>query len=76
MINVRRLSINCASSTAPVLAYPRISGEFTVDTDSSSEGICGILLQNQDGEERVINRVGRSTNLKEISASIEERFWL
>ena len=39
---------------APVLAYPRSSGLFNVDTDASNTGVGGVLSQLQDDEEKVI----------------------
>ena len=39
---------------APVLAYPRSSGLFIVDTDASNTGVGGVLSQLQDDEEKVI----------------------
>ena len=39
---------------APILAYPRVSGLFIVDTDASNTGIGGVLSQVQENEERVI----------------------
>ena len=40
--------------TAPILTLPREEGIFVVDTDSSAEGIGGVLHQMQDGELKVI----------------------
>ena len=42
---------------APVVAFPRFgeeAGKFTLDCDASDRGIGAVLLQEQDGEERVI----------------------
>ena len=40
--------------SAPILALPRDTGEFVMDTDASAEGLGGVLHQEQDGELRVI----------------------
>ena len=39
---------------APILAYPRASGLFIVDTDASNTRIGSVLSQVQENEERVI----------------------
>ena len=46
-----------ALTSAPVMALPRFgpdAGIFTLDCDASNESIGGVLLQEQDGVERVI----------------------
>ena len=52
-------------TTAPILAYPRDSGKFILDTDASNTGIGAVLSQEQDGEERVIAYSSRSLSKAE-----------
>ena len=71
-----------ALSDAPVVAFPRFgerAGEFVLDCDASNEGIGAVLLQEQDGEQRVISfsshRLSRaqrnySTTKKELLACV------
>ena len=47
---------------APILAYPRVSGLFIVDTDASNTGIGGVLSQVQENEERVIWYASKKLN--------------
>ena len=48
----RRLKSSLLS--APILAYPRMEGQYILDTDASNTGIGAVLSQMQQGEERVI----------------------
>ncbi|GFU89540.1 hypothetical protein TNCV_4803021 [Trichonephila clavipes] len=43
-----------ALTSAPILAYPEIGKQFTLDTDASYESIGAVLSQEIDGQERVI----------------------
>ena len=50
-------SLKAALTTAPVMALPRFgpnAGVFTLDCDASNESMGCVLLQEQDGVERVI----------------------
>ena len=71
-----------ALSRAPVVALPRFgpdAGDFTLDCDSSDEGVGAVLLQEQDGVDRIIafgsQRLSKfqrnySTTKKELLASV------
>lgn len=39
---------------APVLAYPRVEGQFILDTDASRDSVGAVLSQEQDGVERPV----------------------
>ncbi|GBM32430.1 Retrovirus-related Pol polyprotein from transposon 297 [Araneus ventricosus] len=54
------LSLKQASTSAPILTYPRIDKDFILDTDASSEGIGTVLSQNIGNEERVIAYFSKS----------------
>ena len=41
-------------SQAPIWVHPQPEGEFILDTDTSNEGIGAVLLQVQNGQEKVI----------------------
>ena len=41
-------------ASSPVLAYPRWTGTFILDTDASDTSIGAVLSQEQEGSERVI----------------------
>ena len=47
---------------SPVLAYPRNSSNYILDTDASDVGVGGILSQVQDGKERVVAVASRKLN--------------
>lgn len=49
-------------TSAPVLAFPKRTGEFIIDTDASANGIGAVLSQVQDGEERVIAYSSKTLN--------------
>ena len=48
------MELKRALTTAPVLAFPTMDGEFTLDTDASHDAIGSVLSQKQNGKERVI----------------------
>ena len=48
------LNLKQALSTPPILAFPRTDLPFILDTDASDHGIGAVLLQIQEGIERVI----------------------
>ena len=47
-------SLKRALTTAPVLAFPTMDGEFILDTDASHDAIGSVLSQIQNGKEKVI----------------------
>ncbi|CAJ0598126.1 unnamed protein product [Cylicocyclus nassatus] len=51
-----------ALTTAPILASPRLSKFFIIETDSSAKGVAGVLKQKQGGLERVIAYASRTLN--------------
>ncbi len=51
--------------TAPILAMPREKGLFVLDTDSSAEGLGGVLQQEQDGKLVVIAYSSKSLSKQE-----------
>ena len=76
------LSLKKALTEAPVIGFPRFGdgeGKFTLDCDASDQGIGAVLLQEQDGAERVIaygsHRLSKSqknysTTKKELLACV------
>ena len=49
--------LKCALASAPVVSFPRFSGDagrFRLDSDASDVGIGATLFQEQDGEDKVI----------------------
>ncbi|KAL2087962.1 hypothetical protein ACEWY4_016790 [Coilia grayii] len=52
-------------TSAPILGFPRDSGELILDTDASNVGIGSVLSQVQDGEERVLAYGGRRLSTTE-----------
>ena len=60
-------------TTAPVLASPRSTGTYYLDTDASEFGLGVVLSQEQDGEEHVISYASRSLNTAERSYSITRK---
>ena len=56
----------------PILAYPDWNLPFILHTDASMNAIGAVLLQKQDGRERVIAYAGRVTNKQEKNYGITE----
>ncbi|KIH60390.1 integrase core domain protein [Ancylostoma duodenale] len=52
-----------ALTSAPILAAPRLGKPFTIETDSSSKGVAGVLKQEQDDVVRVIAYASRKKNI-------------
>ena len=58
--------LKVALTTAPVLGFPQTSkGMFTVDADSSNDAIGSVLIQEQDGQEKVISYYSKCFNKAE-----------
>ena len=74
--------LKCALASAPVVSFPRFSGDagrFRLDTNASDVGIGATLFQEQDGEDKVIafasHRLSKSqrnysTTRKELLACV------
>ena len=60
-------------SSAPVLAFPRSSDTFILDTDASEHGIGAVLSQNQHGVERVIAYGSRTLTKSERNYCVTRR---
>jgi len=60
-------------TTAPVLASPRSSGTYYLDTDASEFGLGIVLSQEQEGLERVLAYASRSLNPAERNYSITRK---
>lgn len=59
--------------SAPILAYPRYSDPFILDTDASDRGIGAVLSQIQDGKERVIGYGSRTLTKAERNYCVTRR---
>ena len=59
--------------SAPILAYPDPSTEFILDTDASGYGIGAVLVQVQEGKERVIAYGSRSLTKEERRYCVTRR---
>lgn len=74
--------LKSALTQAPIVAFPRFgpgAGEFTLDCDASNDGVGAVLLQEQDGVDKVIAYGSRrlsksqrnySTTKKELYACV------
>ena len=58
---------------AEIMAFPRDSGLYVLDTDSSDTQISGVLNQVQDGVERVISYGSRTLNKAEKNYCITHK---
>ena len=59
------LKAMCVST--PILAYPNYQLQFTLHTDSSTDGLGAVLYQKQDGKMRVIAYASRSVSKAEAN---------
>ena len=60
-------------TSAPVLASPRTTGTYYLDTDASEYGLGIVLSQEQEGQERVLSFASRSLNQAEKNYSITRK---
>ena len=58
---------------SPVLAYPRNTSDYILDTDASDVGVGGILSQVQDGKERVVAFASKKLNRAQQRYSVTRR---
>uniref|UniRef100_A0A3B1KKN7 Reverse transcriptase/retrotransposon-derived protein RNase H-like domain-containing protein n=1 Tax=Astyanax mexicanus TaxID=7994 RepID=A0A3B1KKN7_ASTMX len=58
---------------APILAFPKVSESFIVDTDASDHGLGAVLSQVQDGSEHVIAYYSRRLDRAERNYCVTRR---
>ena len=58
-------NLKAALTSPPILAMPRDTGEFILDTDASDVGIGAVFSQCQDGVEKVVAYAIRSLDARE-----------
>ena len=59
-------------TTAPILACPDFSQQFSLQTDACSTGLGAALTQVQDAHERIIAYASRSLNKAERNYTVTE----
>lgn len=67
------INIKEALTTAPIVACPDFSQQFTLQTDESGTGLGAVLTQIQDGVERVISYASHTLSKAERNYSATER---
>ena len=60
-------------TTAPILAYPNLTGRFILDTDASDTAIGAVLSQEQDGQEKVIGYGSKALSKEERNYCVTRR---
>lgn len=60
-------------TTAPILGHPNYQLPFKIHTNASGFGIGDILLQEQQGEERVISYISRLLSKAERNFSVSQK---
>ena len=60
-------------TSAPILAYPQVTGEFILDTDASDTGIGAVLSQVQNGIEKVIAYASKTLSKPEKRYCVTRR---
>ena len=64
-------------TSAPILVFPNCTKPFLLDTDASQKGIGDVLLQEIDGQEKIIAIVSRSLSKAERKYSeTRKNCWL
>lgn len=62
-----------ALTSAPILSYPRLDGQFILDTDASNTAIGGVLSQRQEGQEKVIGYFSKVLSKAERNYCVTRR---
>lgn len=65
--------LKAALCNAPILAYPKPTGDYILDTDASNIGIGGVLSQIQDGKEVVISYGSKKLDKQQQRYSVTRR---
>ena len=59
--------------SAPILAFPKETGKFILNTDVGNNGIGAVLSKIQNGEEKVIAYTSRALNRSERRYCVTRR---
>ena len=66
-------SLTQALCSAPILSFPRETGDFVLDTDASATGVGAVLQQIQDGEEKVLAYGSKKLNRQQRNYCVTRR---